>query len=180
MYVSWHTVLVCIVISSDPEFLCILCTRDIKLIMCVLCLCDASLKLVNRSEHIGYWGLCQNLWYVCMYVYSRGGPQTALAPRPSLIYLNLWHTQLPVLWVCAFSMEMKWSEHEADHSSLSSTKAETAWNFTSTPSYSSWHRGSFSFCLTLDDLVTSHSLYEIWDFHRSQGLGCVPQGWDIV
>jgi hypothetical protein len=23
---------------------------------------------------------------VCMYVYSRGGPQTALAPRPSLIY----------------------------------------------------------------------------------------------
>jgi hypothetical protein len=24
--------------------------------------------------------------YVCMYVYSRGGPHTALAPRPSLIY----------------------------------------------------------------------------------------------
>jgi hypothetical protein len=25
-------------------------------------------------------------WLVCMYVYSRGGPQTAPAPRPSLIY----------------------------------------------------------------------------------------------
>jgi hypothetical protein len=24
--------------------------------------------------------------YVCMYVYSRGGPPTAPAPRPSLIY----------------------------------------------------------------------------------------------
>jgi hypothetical protein len=24
--------------------------------------------------------------YACMYVYSRGGPHTALAPRPSLIY----------------------------------------------------------------------------------------------
>jgi hypothetical protein len=23
---------------------------------------------------------------ICMYVYSRGGPHTALAPRPSLIY----------------------------------------------------------------------------------------------
>jgi hypothetical protein len=23
---------------------------------------------------------------MCMYVYSRGGPHTALAPRPSLIY----------------------------------------------------------------------------------------------
>jgi hypothetical protein len=24
--------------------------------------------------------------YVCMYVYSRGGPQMALAPQPSMIY----------------------------------------------------------------------------------------------
>jgi hypothetical protein len=26
------------------------------------------------------------LYYLCMYVYSREGPHSALAPRPSLIY----------------------------------------------------------------------------------------------
>jgi hypothetical protein len=30
--------------------------------------------------------------YVCMYVYSRGGPQTAPAPRPSLIYCAFPYT----------------------------------------------------------------------------------------
>jgi hypothetical protein len=32
---------------------------------------------------------CNSIWikmYVCTYVYSGGGPQTALAPQPSLIY----------------------------------------------------------------------------------------------
>jgi hypothetical protein len=33
--------------------------------------------------------LVQCVMYVCMYVYSRGGPQTAPAPRPSLIYCAL-------------------------------------------------------------------------------------------
>jgi hypothetical protein len=30
--------------------------------------------------------VCAHSYIVCMYVYSRGGPHSALAPRPSLIY----------------------------------------------------------------------------------------------
>jgi hypothetical protein len=39
---------------------------------------------------VGY--LTVGSMYVCMYVYSRGGPQTAPAPRPSLIYCAFPYT----------------------------------------------------------------------------------------
>jgi hypothetical protein len=45
---------------------------------------ERKLKYLARHEY----SIFMQMMYVCMcmYVYSRGGPQTGLAPRPSLIY----------------------------------------------------------------------------------------------
>jgi hypothetical protein len=48
------------------------------------------LAQILRFKHLRHFALPHFLvyacMYVCMYIYSRGGPHTAPAPRPSLIY----------------------------------------------------------------------------------------------
>jgi hypothetical protein len=63
---------------------------------CILCVC-----LVWRKYNEGLHGFASHGIrkhnYVCMYVYSRGGPQPAPAPRPSLIYCACKHN-----YVCMY------------------------------------------------------------------------------
>jgi len=47
--------------------------------------------------------------------------------------------QLPVKWVSgAFSLGVKWSVREVDHSPPSSAEVKNGWSYISTPPTSSW------------------------------------------
>jgi len=70
------------------------------------------------------------------------------------LYSVLGPTQPPIQWVSrALSLGVKWPGREADHSPPSSAKVN-AWNYTSTPQYTSmaWclvkHRDNFNFYFT--------------------------------
>jgi hypothetical protein len=50
--------------------------------------------------------------------------------------LTLGPTHPPIQWVAgALSLGLKWSGHEADHSSPSNAQVKNVWTYTSTPQY---------------------------------------------
>jgi hypothetical protein len=63
-------------------------------------LCSAPFLVLTKIRQLQRFLTKENTFhillftYVCMYVYSRGGPQTAPAPRPSLIYCAFLFTYI--------------------------------------------------------------------------------------
>jgi hypothetical protein len=101
--------------------------------------------------------------------HSQQGQETFLFSTVSR--LTLWPIQPPIQWVLAvLSPEVTQPGCEADHSPLSSAKAEEWWSYTSTPSYLLMVSGTasplpFTGYITLTSFVKKHLF--ISGFHHA-------------